>query len=135
MSFWRTTLLGLIAGGTIFLGLPLGRLRNPRPGLKAFLNASSAGILIFLLFDILQNATRPVERVVEAGRHGQLHWGHLAGLGSVYVLGLAAGLLSLLYLGKYQRARRVRLSLGPGAMAVTETSGVGTPTALQLGMS
>src|SRR2546428_759364 len=43
MSFWETTLLGFIAGATIFLGLPLGRLRNPRPRLKMFLNAGSGG--------------------------------------------------------------------------------------------
>src|SRR2546426_345789 len=57
MTFARTVVLGAIAGSTIFLGLPIGRLRNPRPRLKALLNAVSAGILVFLLFDILKEAT------------------------------------------------------------------------------
>ena len=35
MSEAQTLLLGLIAGGTIVLGLPIGRLRSPRPGLAA----------------------------------------------------------------------------------------------------
>ena len=57
----QTILLGAIAGLTIYLGLPVGRLRTQRLGSKAFLNAASAGILVFLLFDILAHATEPVE--------------------------------------------------------------------------
>ena len=51
------------------------------------------------------------------------------------MVGLSAGLLSLLYLGAWQRARRAvpTHSVGPGAMAVAETDL--TRTTLQLGMS
>jgi len=35
MSSWSIALLGAIAGFTIFLGLPFGRLRNPSMGLRA----------------------------------------------------------------------------------------------------
>src|SRR5437867_1770208 len=100
MSYGQTILLGALAGVTIFLGLPLGRLRNPRPRLKALLNAVSAGILIFLLFDILQNATEPLEHLVERASEGAPAWGRFAGLATVYVGGMACGLLSLLYLSK-----------------------------------
>ena len=31
MSLSKTLVLGLIAGGTILLGLPIGRLRRPAP--------------------------------------------------------------------------------------------------------
>jgi ZIP family zinc transporter len=131
----ETVLLGAIAGGTIFLGLPLGRLRDPRPILKAFLNAGSAGILLFLVFEILGHAFEPLEDEVTAGS-----WGRLAGMGAVFALGLGAGLLSLLYLGKWQRARRAGQSLGPGAMAATERAPAAggpeaTASALRLGMS
>jgi zinc transporter, ZIP family len=131
----ETVLLGAIAGGTIFLGLPLGRLRDPRPGLKAFLNAGSAGILLFLVFEILGHAFEPLEEAVTAAS-----WGRLAGMGAVFAVGLASGLLSLLYLGKWQRARRAGPSLGPGAMAATERARAsGGPeaaaAALRLGMS
>ena len=136
MTFGRTILLGAIAGSTIFLGLPLGRLRDPRPRLKATLNALSAGILLFLLFDILENATEPVERLVEQASLGSPAWGRFAGLLAVYVLGLASGLLSLLYLGKYRRSRRTSPTIGPGAMAVAEAAEAGVRRgALQLGMS
>ena len=38
MSFADTVILGAIAGFTIFLGLPIARLRNPRPAWQAFGN-------------------------------------------------------------------------------------------------
>jgi ZIP family zinc transporter len=144
----ETVLLGAIAGATIFLGLPVGRLRDPRPALKAFLNAASAGILLFLLVEILQHSFAPLEGAVS-----QEAWGRLAGLGTVFTLGLAAGLLSLLYLGRWQRSRRAvqsaagpapppdasgRQSLGPGAMAAAERGAAPADLhvgALQLGMS
>src|SRR5439155_5935153 len=53
----ETVLLGAIAGCTIFLGLPMGRVRTKATSSKTFMNGLSAGILIFLLFDILENAT------------------------------------------------------------------------------
>jgi ZIP family zinc transporter len=130
MSTGQIILLGAIAGSTIFLGLPLGRLRNPRPALKAFLNAASAGILLFLLVDIVSNALEPIE----AGANNS-HWGRVAGLGVVFALGLGIGLLSLLYFGRWQRARRARASVGPGAMSLAEPTLDVRREALQLGMS
>ena len=55
MDETRTLILGFIAGVTILLGLPLGRLRTPRVGLRQFLNALAIGILLFLIWDVLTN--------------------------------------------------------------------------------
>lgn len=57
--------LGAIAGFTIFLGLPLGRLRTPAQRIRLALNAAATGILVFLLWDILTGAIKPVEAVLE----------------------------------------------------------------------
>jgi len=138
VSTAQTVLLGAIAGATIFLGLPLGRLRNPAPRLKSFLNATSAGILLFLLFEIFHGAFEPVEAAVEQLHGGQADWGRIIGFGVVFVAGWAAGMLSLLYLIKYQRSRRVVHSIGPGAMAMAEAEAAhadSARTALGLGMS
>jgi ZIP family zinc transporter len=136
MSFERTIVLGAIAGATIFLSLPMGRLRNPRPRLKAFLNALSAGILVFLLFDILKEATEPLEDLMVRTANGSPDWGRFGALAVVYTAGLAAGLLSLLYLGKYQRSRRPSPAIGPGAMAIAESQEAALERgALALGMS
>jgi len=136
MTFERTILLGAIAGSTIFLGLPMGRMRSARPRLKALLNAVSAGILIFLFFDILSEATEPLKKLMERTAAGSPAWGHFAAMAAVYTAGLAAGLLSLLYLGKYQRSRRASPSIGPGAMAVAESQQAALERgALELGLS
>jgi zinc transporter, ZIP family len=138
MSTAQTVLLGAIAGATIFLGLPLGRLRNPAPRLKSFLNAISAGILLFLLFEIFHGAFEPVEHAVEELHEGQPAWGQILGFGGLFVGGWAVGMLSLLYLIRWQRTRRASPSIGPGAMAMAEAEAAeahSARTALGLGMS
>ena len=120
MSFAQTTLLGFIAGATIFLSLPLGRLRRSAPRLRSFLNAASAGILLFLLFEIFHQAFDPLEESVQRIQEGEAAWGSTFGFGAVLFGGLAAGLLSLLYLGGLLRPRRPSPQIGPGAMAMAE---------------
>jgi hypothetical protein len=55
--------LGAIAGLTIFIGLPMGKLHNVGQGFKAFLSATATGILLFLFWDVLVGAIEPVETV------------------------------------------------------------------------
>jgi zinc transporter, ZIP family len=138
MSTSQTVLLGAIAGLTIFVGLPLGRVRTRGRRGRAFLNAVSGGILVFLLFDILAHATDPVEEALTQAKSGDGGWGRFAGLGVVYVVGFGVGLLALFYLGRmWGRGREPRASVGPGAMATAETaSQLTTQTAaLRAGMS
>jgi zinc transporter, ZIP family len=130
VSTWQTVLLGAIAGATIFLGLPMGRVRSRTTSAKTFLNGFSAGILLFLLFDILENATQPLDGAVSGH-----HWGRLAGMGAVYALGIYGGLLGLLYVSRMWRQRPVKASLGPGAMAVAEAHRSLQDEALRVGMS
>jgi ZIP family zinc transporter len=127
VSTVQTVLLGAVAGFTIFLGLPMGRMRHESRTLKTFLNGVSAGILIFLLFDILEHATGPLADAVHDGA-----WGHLAAVGVLYGAGFGVGLLGLLHAGRAWR-RRAGASLGPGAMALAETDV--RSEALRVGMS
>src|SRR5258708_8325084 len=61
MSQAGAVALGALAGGTIFLGLPVARMHGlPKP-VQGFLNAFATGILVFLLWDILSHAGGPVE--------------------------------------------------------------------------
>ena len=61
MSPAQIAILGLIAGVTIFLGLPFGRLRAAVPRLTTALNAVANGILIFLVWDVLTHAWEPID--------------------------------------------------------------------------
>jgi ZIP family zinc transporter len=120
MSEAQTLLLGVIAGVTILLGLPLGKLRAPRPGLRQFLNALAIGILLFLIWDVLVHAYGPLDTAL-----GRLHdrtagIGPVLGYGSLFFLGISVGLLSLVYYERWLAGRGRPKSLGPGTMAPGE---------------
>jgi len=115
MSTGHILLLGALAGLTIFLGLPMGRLHNVGMGFKAFLSAMATGILLFLLWDILVEAIEPVEEAL-TGKN----WDRFSGLSALALGGFALGLLSLVYYDSWMKARRRKSFLGPGAASATE---------------
>src|SRR3954452_3330725 len=115
MSSTEIALLGLIAGGTIAFGLPMGRLRNPRLGLKAFLSATATGILVFLLIDVLGAASELVE---EPGVDH--NWATFSGRALLFAGGTALGLLGLVAYDRWIAAKRKRAALGPGAASEAE---------------
>jgi ZIP family zinc transporter len=120
ISTGRLWLLGAIAGLTIFLGLPLGRLRSPAPRLRAALNAVSIGILLFLLVEVVGKANETVEHsLVGALDHGASWW-RFAGYATVFAVGLAAGLVGLAYYDRWIEMRS--RPFGPGAAHVDELS-------------
>jgi zinc transporter, ZIP family len=95
LSTTELAVLGFIAGFTIFLGLPIGRLRSPAPRLRVVLNAIAIGVLVFLLFDVLSHANEPVEAALENAVDDNGSWWRFVGLGAVFVLGLGIGLVGL----------------------------------------
>jgi zinc transporter, ZIP family len=112
--------LGAIAGFTIFLGLPLGRVRNASVVTRATLNALAAGILLFLLWEVLSHSAEPVENALVAAAVDQTgSWASFVGLAAVFTAGLATGLLSLVYYDRWIAAL-VTKRHGPGAMSVAE---------------
>lgn len=115
-------MLGALAGLTIFLGLPMARLRQPAPGLKAFLNAGAIGILLFLLWDVLSNAIDPVTLAMQAAQDGRGTWWRFAGLSGAFGGCLAVGLLTLVYFDRWRFSRQPSVAppFGPGAAAVEE---------------
>jgi len=132
MSSGQIAVLGAVAGLTIFLGLPLGRLRSPIPKAKAFLNATAIGILIFLLWDVLDNAWKPAD-----GALGQHHYGPAVVDIAVMLGCFGAGLVGLVYFDRWiarraSAARDVRPE-GPGAAVATEARAIRSPAA-QLSM-
>ena len=138
MSESQTLLLGFIAGVTILIGLPLGRVRSVKPGTRQFLNALAIGILIFLLWDVLVHAFEPVDIALGKLHDGSGGVGPVAGYAALFFLGITVGLGSLvLYEGWLgSRARTVASSssssssssassassrrFGPGTMAPEE---------------
>jgi len=118
MSTGHILLLGAIAGGTIFLGLPVGRMQNLGLQARAGLSALATGILIFLLWDVLSGAVDPIETALDAR-----HWGRFSWLAVLGVAGFALGLMALVYYAewmKHRASRRATALVGPGAAAVDE---------------
>lgn len=125
MSLSKTLLLGFIAGVTILIGLPLGRMRRPAPKMRVILNSVSVGILLFLVWDVLSAAWEPIDSAV--GKFGGHEGGFepVLGYGALFVGGLSLGLLSLVgYEAWMSRLARpvstngpTGLNFGPGAMA------------------
>src|SRR5262245_41981170 len=103
MSSSEIALLGAIAGFTIFLGLPIGRIETPAPRLRALLNAIAIGILIFLLWDVLAGAIEPVEAAVTRAADDGGSWWRVIGLGGLMTVGVSVGLLSLVYYDRWLR--------------------------------
>jgi ZIP family zinc transporter len=97
MSLEKTLALGFIAGVTILLGLPIGRLRRPAPTLRMMLNSIAVGILLFLLWDVLSAAWEPIDTALgdfHAGDHGLAP---AFGYGALFAGGIAVGLLALVW--------------------------------------
>jgi ZIP family zinc transporter len=109
MSTSHILLLGAIAGATIFLGLPIGRLRGLSPATRVGLSALATGILIFLLWDVLSGAVDPIE-----GALNDRHWGRFTWLSALGLAGFALGLMSLVYYAEWMKKRTQR---NTGALA------------------
>ena len=126
MSSGNILLLGAVAGLTIFLGLPIGRLRHPAPRLQAFLNATAIGVLIFLLWDVLSKGWQPVEDAMTTAQAGKGTWLHFGGLAAIFGIGMTIGLVGLVYYDRYmgRAAKRnpaaAATKFGPGAAAADE---------------
>jgi ZIP family zinc transporter len=113
MSFAATAALGAVSGFTIFLGLPIARWGRPGPRLMSFLTMASVGVLLFIFYDVIRNASETVEaQVSRSAPAGVLFGLLLAG-------GVGAGLFGLVVFERTARRRNPALPAGPGAMAAT----------------
>jgi len=115
MSTGQILLLGAIAGLTIFIGLPIGRMHWVSLQTKGFLSAAATGILIFLLWDVLSGAVNPVEQALKNGQTGRFAW-----WATILTLGFSAGLVSLVLYDGWMKRRRRKTFVSVGAAAATD---------------
>jgi ZIP family zinc transporter len=124
MSLTDTALLGALAGCTIFLGLPIARLKNPHRAWTAFANATATGILIFLLWDILSKIHEPITTAMDAARTGAA--GEFAALLGLFAVGFGLGLIGLVYVDRvFVRSRKVGGEASPVQLALMIAAGIG----------
>ena len=122
MSSLQILFLGALAGSTILLGLPLGRIAGASVGLRAALSATATGILLFLLYDVIHGGIEPVDGALEGAVDGG-SWAHFLGFALLFGAGVTAGLMSLVYYDRWLKSKRDRTMLGPGAASAAEFEG------------
>jgi ZIP family zinc transporter len=117
MSFAETALLGGLAGFTIYLGLPIGRLELVSSRTRVALAMFSVGVLVFLLVDVLGHGFEIVDEAVTQFKAGDASFGHAAGLALLLVGGFGLGSAGL---GILERRLRTAAPLPPIAGGSTE---------------
>ena len=125
MSFEQTVLLSAFAGATIFIGLPVGRLRNLSIRAQVMLTTAAAGVILFLIWDILSQAVEPVEAALDAARTGEKPVADFVVAAGILAVSLSAGLLSIVWL-----TRRLRPT--PGSTVLPREIALGTAVGLGL---
>jgi ZIP family zinc transporter len=122
MGLAQTAILGAVAGFTIYLGLPIGRLVGLSEKLRAYLSMTSAGILLFLFFDIFHE----IEAPIQAGLAGGAIPG-FAPLMAVFLVGFGLGLGGLIAFERryLRRHRTTSPALAPSRLAVLIAAGIG----------
>lgn len=120
MNFVQTVLLGAIAGFTIYLGLPIGRIKGLPDRVRSFLAMSSAGILIFLFFDIFSQLSSPIEEMLTQRNYPQFSL-----LLGVFIVGFGAGLLTLIAFERRVIRGSSTQTLSPTRLALLIAAGIG----------
>ncbi len=106
MGFTETVALGAIAGLTIFVGLPLGRMRGVEDRMRVCLAMFSVGILAFIFMDVTKHGESILETALgdfKAHRHSL---GHVLGLFALLSVGFTAGTAGISAVERRLRARR-----------------------------
>jgi len=123
VSASSVAIMGAIAGFTIFLGLPVGRVRGLPVRVRALLSATATGVLLFLFWDVLAHAVEPVETaLIAVTREGTGTWMGFVSLAAAFVSALILGLMSLVYYEQWMAGSKPTAARphGPGAASVAE---------------
>jgi ZIP family zinc transporter len=105
MTFAETVLLGALAGFTIYLGLPFGRLQLLGDKARVALAMFAVGVLAFLFVDVFEHAFEIVEHAVEGFKDGEQGIGNAIGLSALLGIGFAAGTAGLAMVERRMRPR------------------------------
>ena len=103
MSFGETVALGALAGFTIYLGLPFGRIRFVSTRTKVALAMFSVGVLAFLFAEVLVHGIEIIEERFEELGEGEGGLGASLGLGLLFAGGFTAGTAGLALIEKRMR--------------------------------
>ncbi len=118
MSFSQTLILGALAGFTIYVGLPLARLRTLRTPSRVALAMFAVGVLAFLFVDVMAHGTEIIEDAVKELGAGKGDLAEVVLLGALLAAGFVAGTAGLALIERQMRPRGPRTApMAGGATA------------------
>ena len=123
MSFAETGLLGAIAGFTIFLGLPVGRLGRVDDRARVALAMFSVGILAFIFVDVTGHGQAIVDNALTSYKRHDTSLAHVVGLFALLAVGFTAGTGGISAIERYLRRRTVAPPMAGGEAAATLSAG------------
>ncbi len=103
MSFAQTIALGALAGLTIFLGLPVGRMQLLGSRTRVALAMFAVGILAFIFVDVLSNGLSIVDNALDGVKNHHQSLGYLIWLVVLLVGGFTLGSAGLAMLERTMR--------------------------------
>jgi ZIP family zinc transporter len=118
LSFAETAALGAVAGFTIYLGLPLGRMRHVNDRVRVGLAMFSVGILAFIFMDVTTNAQDIVSGALNSFKSNRSDFGHVLGQFALLAVGFTAGVGGIAAVERRLRARQAPPPIAGGAQSV-----------------
>jgi zinc transporter, ZIP family len=126
MGFAETVGLGAIAGSSIFIGLPIGRLRVLDDRVRVGLAMFSVGILAFIFMDVSKHGEAILETTLTRYQDHTASFGHVLGLFALLATGFVLGTVGISAAERRLRERR----LAPPALAGGEAAAALEPDEL-----
>jgi len=115
MSFGETVILGALAGFTIYLGLPFGRIQFVSQRARVALAMFSVGVLAFLFAEVLVHGVEIIEETFEELGEGEGSLAEGLGLGLLFAAGFTAGTAGLALAEKRMRPPKDAPPIAGGA--------------------
>jgi zinc transporter, ZIP family len=106
MDFGETVGLGAVAGFTIYLGLPVGRVRWIDDRVRVCLAMFSVGILAFIFMDVTKHGEEILETALAHYKAHSASLGHLVGLFALLTVGFVVGTAGISAVERRLRERR-----------------------------
>lgn len=117
MSFAETAFLGAIAGSTIYIGLPLGRMESVGTRMRVCLAMLSVGILAFIFMDVTSNAQGIVSAALDAFKNKSGSLGHVLALFALLAAGFTTGVAGISAVERRLRDRPLPPPIAGGAIS------------------
>ena len=128
MSSTHVAILGAIAGFTIYLGLPLGRVRGLSARTRGILSMLAAGILLFIFWDVLTASHDILEGSLAQAKAGD-GWDTFVAQFVMAAVGFAVGAFGLAWLERTVMRLRPRAPMAGGSAGAAVIGGAVPRTA------